>query len=88
MAKRSRRERRLEPEKRPTITPSTTPSQEFDIQNIPARPAAVQVETAMPAARKVVSFAHDYYYVYVELRNIVIITVLMFVVMWALQFLI
>ena len=89
MAKRSRRERRQEIDKRRVPTPGVVSPLEMDSEDIPSGPAT-QVEAPMPAAsnRKEVNFAQEYYHVYVELRNIAIISVLMFVVMWALQFMI
>ena len=89
MAKRTRRERRQEIEKQRVPTPEVVSPLETDSEDIPSGPAT-QVGTPIPAAsnRKEVNFAQEYYHVYVELRNIAIISVLMFVVMWALQFLI
>jgi hypothetical protein len=89
MAKRSRRERRQEIDKRRVPTPGLFSPLETDSQDIPSGMVA-QVETPISAVpnRKVVNFAQEYYHVYVELRNIIIISILMFVVMWVLQFLI
>jgi hypothetical protein len=89
MAKRSRRERRQEIDKRRVPTPGLFSLPATDSEDIPSGPAA-QAETPIAAApnRKVVNFAQEYYHVYVELRNIIVISILMFVVMWALQFLI
>jgi hypothetical protein len=89
MAKRTRRERRQEIDKRRVPTPGLFSPLATDSQDIPSGPAA-QIEVPIPAAsnRKVVNFAQEYYHVYVELRNIIIISILMFVVMWVLQFLI
>jgi hypothetical protein len=89
MAKRSRRERRQEIDKRRVPTSGVVSPLETDSLDIPSGPA-MQVETPIPAAsnRKEVNFAQEYYHVYVELRNIAIISILLFGVMWALQFLI
>lgn len=89
MAKRSRRERRQEVDSRRVPTPNIAAPLADNSQDIPADPA-IYTGTSTPAApnRKAVNFAQEYYHVYVELRNIVIISILMFVVMWALQFLI
>ena len=89
MAKRSRRERRQEIDKRQVPTSGLSSPLATDYEDIPSVPAT-QVETPIPAAsnRKEVNFAQEYYHVYVELRNIAIISILLFGVMWALQFLI
>ena len=89
MAKRSRRERRQETDKRQVPTPGFSSPLATDSEYIPSGPAT-QIDMPIPAVpnRKVVNFAQEYYHVYVELRNIFIISILMFVVMWALQFLI
>ncbi len=89
MAKRTRRERRQETDKRQAPTPGLFSPLATDSEAIPSGPAA-QLETPISPVpnRKVVNFAQEYYHVYVELRNIVIISILLFVVMWALQFLI
>lgn len=70
MAKRSRRPRR--------------PDSEHIVR--PAAPAAPVPEISKPAAvpavkNKAVDFAEEYFHVYQELRNVLIITVLMFVLM-------
>jgi hypothetical protein len=95
MAKRSRRERRQEPGKQrqftpPPITPVESPTAEV-------APPVVRDELVLPAKatqaspannRKTINFAQEYFYVYSELRNILIITVLMFAVMVGLSFVI
>jgi len=95
MAKRSRRERRQEPGKQrqftpPPITPVESPAVEV-------APPVVRDELVLPVKaaqatpannRKAINFAQEYFYVYSELRNILIITVLMFVVMVGLSFVI
>lgn len=96
MAKRSRRERRQEPGKQRQFTsPQITPVEASEAEtasavvakNEPAPPA--KASQAAPANnRKAINFAQEYFYVYGELRNILIITVLMFMVMAGLSFVI
>ena len=95
MAKRSRRERRQEPGKQrqftpPPITPVESPAAEV-------APPVVRDELVLPLKaaqatpannRKTINFAQEYFYVYSELRNILIITVLMIAVMVGLSFVI
>jgi hypothetical protein len=47
---------------------------------------AGKVEAAGQARRKTVNFAEEYYYVYLEMRNILIVAVLMFLVMIGLAY--
>jgi hypothetical protein len=89
MAKRSRRERRQETEKRRTTIPGAPEVVETNGQNIPSGPAAQVVAPTLAASnRKTVNFAEEYHYVYAELRNIIIIATLMLAVMIGLSFVI
>jgi len=72
-SKRSRRARRQE-------TPKPTP------KPAPPQPAEETVAPAPTSNRKWVDFATEYYYVYLEMRNVVIIGGLMFAVLIGLSF--
>ena len=96
MAKRSRRERRLDVEKQrqftPQAIPATTPAPEAEpstmlTEEFISAPAKVS-QPAPTSSRKAVTinFAHEYYYVYRELITVLIITVIMFAVMVGLSF--
>lgn len=89
MAKRSRRERRQETEKRRPGIPGAPEMVETRMQTISPGPAA-QVVAPTPAAssRRGINFAQEYHYVYAELRNIAIISILMLAVMIGLSFVI
>ncbi len=77
MAKKSRRARRQEIQKQPL--PTSTPPQ----PSVAETPAPVPE----PAAnRKEFDFASEYFHVYFDMRNVLIISVLMFVVLIALSF--
>ena len=91
MAKRSRRVRRQETEKQrqfasPPMTSVELPAVEAVEDEFPLPMKAAQA--APINNRKVVNFAQEYYYVYPELRNIMIITAILFVVMIGLSFVI
>lgn len=76
-SKRSRRARRQEVEK-PVQSPAAAAPQ-----------AAAPVEkkaAAAAASRKTVDFANEYYYVYAELRQILMVTGIMFVIMIGLSY--
>ncbi|MBI1878403.1 MAG: hypothetical protein HYR94_09285 [Chloroflexi bacterium] len=90
MAKRSRRERRLETEKqRQTPAVSFPVEPEVYTPQLSPPPLTKGAEAAPASSRKtVVNFAQEYFYVYRELVTILIITVLMFVVMAGLSFVI
>jgi hypothetical protein len=81
MAKKSRRTRRQESQKQPK--PTSPP------QPLTAEAPAPVVEPAEPApvtSRKGIDFAQEYFHVYFDTRNVLIISVLMFVVLIALSF--
>ena len=86
MAKRSRRVRKQQSSK-PTPQPVAAPVQPTPVAEKP-QPAAVEKQkpAPQPAANKLVNFAEDYFYVYTELRNVTIVAVLMFVIMFGLAY--
>lgn len=84
MAKRSRRARRQESQKQTPVAPQTP---------VTPKPAPVKPAAPVPVAGKatalngkVVNFAQEYFYVYHDLRNVLIISVLMLVVLVGLSF--
>ncbi len=102
MAKKSRRARRQEKQKqlseKPTVadfpppvtsveTPIATPVVVTPTPEV-VTPPAEPVKTASPTRRKKVNFAQEYFYVYSELRGFLLITVVMFVVLVGLSFVI
>ncbi len=88
MAKRTRRPRRLEFEK----PRQTVPSVEVPEAGRGAAPALNGASPALTRAQStekaMLNLAEEYYHVYRELRNILIITVVMFAVMVGLSFVI
>lgn len=93
MAKRSRRERRQEPGKlnRPLTDSASAAS---DATPTAAPVSRVQVEPETPQAeatssrKAAVNFGQEYYYVYQELKSISIVAIAMFIVLFALSFVI
>ena len=87
MAKKSRRTRRQEAEKQKKsgATSSASP-----VAETPAPPIVSEVEADQPAVSrsKSVNFAQEYFYVYNEVRNILIVAGLMLVVLFGLAFVI
>lgn len=91
MAKRSRRARRQASQKQryQQPTPQPTPAAEAPPVVEAPSPVVPKVETPSPASSsKTVDFAEEYYYVYEEVRNIVVIGSLMFVLLIGLGFVI
>lgn len=90
MAKRSRRERRLETDKPSPFSSAYTPVEPVEAAEVPAPFIPRSAEPALINTRKVaaVNFAQEYFYVYSEFKTILIITVLMFVAMVGLSFVI
>ena len=87
MAKKSRRVRRQQAEKQKKSGGTSVASkvQEAPVMPTPVAPAAPEVELDQVAAsRKSVNFAQEYFYVYNEVRNILIIAILMLVVLFGL----
>lgn len=77
MAKRSRHARRQQTvkQKQPVVSP---------IIKDEVEPLETVEET--PVSQKMVNFAREYFYVYTELRNILIVAIIMFIVMAGLAF--
>jgi hypothetical protein len=96
MAKRSRRERRLDLEKQKQLTPKAAPAELPALEAAASTtgpeeftPAPAKMAQAAPLNnRKAVNFAQEYYYVYGELVTILSLTVIMFAVMAGLSFVI
>jgi hypothetical protein len=98
MAKRTRRERRLEVDKQKPVTPKTVPPEESTADlSAPliteaSTPALSKSAQATPLNnRKMaaeINFAQEYHYVYSELTIILIITAILFAVMIGLSFVI
>jgi hypothetical protein len=96
MAKRSRRARRQESRKRrrtdtqthkrsaPAETPATAPVQTPQASTPAVQPASAEA----PDSRTLMMLAEDYYYVYHDLGSFLIITVVMFIVLIGLSFVI
>ena len=84
MAKRSRRERRQLTEKQQKSTSSPIQTSPEPIVSV-AEPVAPR---ATSSSRNGVDFAQEYYYVYTDLRMIVIVGALMIVVLIGLSFVI
>jgi hypothetical protein len=89
MAKRSRRARRQASGRQRQNVVDTTVVEAVPVGEVSdAAVSKATVETSLPVKRKTIDFAKEYGYVYKELRNVVIIAVLMFVVMIGLSFVI
>jgi hypothetical protein len=90
MAKRSRRERRLETEKQRPIPGESVPAlaEAFEPVARLAMPTGPKGAEAVTTNNKksVINFAQEYFYVYSELKTILVVTMLMFVVMIGLSF--
>jgi hypothetical protein len=88
-SKKSRRARRQEiaKQKQSTVSKVTTTKIEAAPEEI-ASPEPVETIPEPVTRRKVVDYAKEYYYVYAELRNILIVAVVMFLIMLGLGFLI
>lgn len=86
MAKRSRKERRLETEKRQSQVDIPQQAPVAPAQVAEPAPVSAPVEAGPSVARKVVDFAQEYYYVYTDLRNVSGIAVIMFALMFALGY--
>ena len=82
MAKRSRRARRQQTAKQTVTSPVTKDEVEAAVEE--AAPSEIVEETSLP--RNVVNFAREYFYVYTELRNILIVAIIMFIVMAGLAY--
>lgn len=81
MAKRTRRERKLETEK------PVQPASEAAPSTVVAEPIAVMATAPeQNGVRKSVDFATEYYYVYADIRKVAIVTGSMFVLMFVLGY--
>lgn len=78
-SKRSRRARRQETQKQTSQPTVPAPAQATTAEPVPA---------PTPISRKLVNFAEEYSYVFYDLRNVIIISLLMFVVLVGLSFVI
>ena len=85
MAKRSRRARKQTTEKRQKTPVAVKQPPVEKIEKTEAVSPA-PVETAPTPVRKVVDFAENYYYVYTDLRNVGLIAVIMFALMFGLGY--
>jgi hypothetical protein len=98
MAKRTRRERRLETNKQNLFSPKTalveSPTAEeissptFSEEFVSAPAKSTQAAVVNNRKFAAVNFAQEYYYEYSELSKILVITVILFVVMIGLSFVI
>ncbi len=81
MAKRSRRSRRQEARKqKQVVTVPTTPAEE----TTPEIGESTQEDSSL--SRKILDFTQEYTYVYFDLRNVLIITIAMFILLFGLSF--
>jgi hypothetical protein len=90
MAKRSRRARRQRTKRQRQNVPGPPPPEAAPARGI-TNDAAASIQTtdeSQSVSRKTVDFLHEYLYVYRELRNILIIAVLMFAVLIGLSYII
>ncbi|MBE7468119.1 MAG: hypothetical protein DPW09_13790 [Anaerolineae bacterium] len=95
MAKRTRRERRLEGDKQPgQFVPKTAPAGEniplptLSEEFVPTPAMAAQAAPLNNRKTAAVNFAQEYYYEYGELRTILIITAILVVAMVGMSFVI
>lgn len=88
MAKRSRRERKQETEKRQQLVDAPQQASVAPAEAVASKPApaAAPIEVGPSLARKTVDFAQEYYYVYTDLRNVTIIAALMIALMFGLGY--
>ena len=88
-SKQSRRARKQQIEKQrqqEAVATTTTPPPQVEEQpQVVDTPAPVAAPKSGPI-RKVVNFADEYYYVYTDLRNITIVSLVMFALMFALGY--
>jgi hypothetical protein len=88
-SKKSRRARRQEAQKQAAKPIVTSPAPTSVVEAVSATPGAStpkQVETTPANNHKMVNFAREYFYVYQDMRNVLIISVLMFAVLVGLSF--
>ena len=75
MAKKSRRARRAQKANKPSVKPSIT-----------EKPVSQAMEVSETSSRKIVDFTQDYYYVYTDIRTLLIVTGVMVVVIFGLSY--
>ena len=87
MAKKSRRVRRQEIQKQPKPVDAAQP-EAAEVVAVPqaAAPVVREAQTGPVNNRKTINFAQEYFYVYFDMRNVVVISVFMFAVLVALSF--
>lgn len=83
-AKRSRRARRQRTVKQQQQVTSPAPQDKVESGVEESQPPEVVEDASTP--RNVVNFAREYFYVYTELRNILIVAIVMFIVMAGLAY--
>ena len=89
MAKRSRRDRRLESNKSPRTTPQPRPATAATpVTEAKASPVSEAPLIEAAPTRKMVDFAREYFYVFQELQTIAIVAVVMFIVLIGLSYII
>ena len=82
MAKRSRRARRQEAAKARQVVDSPQAALRAEESQKPE----IDAPTPQAVPRKTVNFAQEYLYVYTELRNVLIVALIMFVIMFGLAY--
>jgi hypothetical protein len=88
MAKRTRRERRLDADKQQGSYPPFDETDEAAVEVQPAVAAPTQPAASAGNGRGAVNFAQEYFYVFSEVKGLLIITGILFVVMIGLTFVI
>jgi hypothetical protein len=87
-SKKSRRARRQKSEKSRQQSEVKAPATTVEVDEVAVEPE-VEIAASQPALqRKVVNFANEYHYVYTDLRNMLVIAVVLFVVMFGLLYII
>ena len=90
-AKKSRRTRRQEAEKQRQRTDTSSVVEAIEVEPVvetSPEPEAIEETPTPQIRRKVVDFSQEYFYVYTDLRNIAIISLVLFVIMVGLLYVI
>ena len=90
-AKKSRRARRQEAEKQRQKTGTSRVVETVEVEPVKEtlpEPEAVEAAPIPQIHRKAVDFAREYFYVYTDIRNIFVITLVLFVIMIGLLYII
>lgn len=82
MAKRSRRARRQSKQKQAVVSPVV----KDEVESVVEEFESPETTEETPIPRNLVNFAREYFYVYTELRNILIVAIIMFIVMAGLAY--